>query len=114
MSPIVGRSDDMLIVRGVNVYPSQVGAVLGHVPELSPHFGLAVRRLGTLDEVEVLAELRPDALTSLTDERVREVTERAAALIRETIGCTMSVTLVGPGEAPRSDGGKIQRVQDLR
>ena len=114
MSQIVGRSDDMLIIRGVNVYPSQVGSVLGHVPELSPHFGLVVRRLGTLDEVEVLAELRPDALTTLTDERVREVRERAAVLIRDTIGCTMAVTLVGPGEAPRSDGGKIQRVTDLR
>ena len=56
MGQIVGRSDDMLIIRGVNVYPSQVGAVLGRVPELSPHFGLVVRRLGTLDEVEVPAD----------------------------------------------------------
>jgi phenylacetate-CoA ligase len=114
MGQIVGRSDDMLIVRGVNVYPSQVGSVIGRVPELSPHFGLVVRRLGTLDEVEVLAEPRAEILPSLTDERVRELSERAAALIRETIGCTMAVTLVGPGEAPRSDGGKIQRVTDLR
>jgi phenylacetate-CoA ligase len=114
MGPIVGRSDDMLIIRGVNVYPSQVGAVLGEVPELSPHFGLVVRRLGTLDEVEVLAEVRDDVLLSLTDERVRELSDRTAALIRDTIGCTMAVTLVQPGEAPRSDGGKIQRVRDLR
>jgi phenylacetate-CoA ligase len=42
------------------------------------------------------------------------VAERAAELIRDTIGCSMTVTLVPPGEAPRSDGGKIQRVQDLR
>jgi phenylacetate-coenzyme A ligase PaaK-like adenylate-forming protein len=47
------RSDDMLIVRGVNVYPSQVGAALGRIPEISPHFGLVVRREGTLDTVEV-------------------------------------------------------------
>jgi phenylacetate-CoA ligase len=113
MGPVVGRSDDMLIIRGVNVYPSQVGSVLGRVPELSPHFGLVVRRLGTLDEVEVLAEPRAEVLP-LTDERVRELSERAAALIRDTIGCTIAVTLVGPGEAPRSDGGKIQRVTDLR
>lgn len=114
MGQIVGRSDDMLIIRGVNVYPSQVRSVLGQVPELSPHFGLVVRRLRTSDEVEVLAELRPDVLPSLTDERVREVTDRAAALIHNTIGCTMAVTLVAPGESPRSDGGKIQRVTDLR
>ena len=114
MGQIVGRSDDMLIIRGVNVYPSQVGAVLGRVPELSPHFGLVVRRQGTLDEVEVLAEPRRDVFVSLTDERVRELSERTAALIRDTIGCTMAVTLVGAGEAPRSDGGKIQRITDLR
>jgi phenylacetate-CoA ligase len=114
MGPIVGRSDDMLIIRGVNVYPSQVGAVLGAVEELSPHFGLVVRRLGTLDEVEVLAEPTEDVLAALTDDRVRELSERVVALIRETIGCTMAVTIVGLGEAPRSDGGKIQRVRDLR
>ena len=114
MGLIVGRSDDMLIIRGVNVYPSQVGAVLGRMPELSPHFGLVVRRLGTLDEVEVLAEVNGDVLPTLTDERVRELSDHAAGLIRETIGTTMVVTLVQPGEAPRSDGGKIQRVRDLR
>jgi phenylacetate-CoA ligase len=114
MGQIVGRSDDMLVIRGVNVYPSQVGAVLGLVPELSPHFGLVVRRLGTLDEIEVLAEPRREVFVSLTDERVRELSERTAALIRDTIGCTMAVTLVGAGEAPRSEGGKIQRVTDLR
>ncbi|HJS48912.1 MAG TPA: AMP-binding protein [Gaiellaceae bacterium] len=77
MGQIVGRSDDMLI-RGVNVYPSQVGAVLGRVPELSPHFGLVVRRLGTLDEVDVLAEPRGDVFVSLTHERIRELSERTA------------------------------------
>ena len=108
MGPIVGRSDDMLIIRGVNVYPSQVGGVLGRVPELSPHFGLVVRREGTLDEVEVLVEPKAGVAAA------PELGERVGALIRETIGCTMAVTLVGPGEAPRSDGGKIQRVRDLR
>ncbi len=114
MGPIVGRSDDMVVVRGVNVFPSQVGSVLGRMPELSPHFGLVVRRLGTLDEVEVLAEVAPAAVASLDDHRARELSERAASLIRDTIGCSMTVTLVEPGKGPRSDGGKIQRVQDLR
>jgi len=109
MGPIVGRSDDMLIVRGVNVYPSQVGAVLGRIPELSPHFGLVVRRDGTLDSVEVLVETNVEGACDTV-----ALTARAAALIRDTIGCTMTVTLVQPGVAPRSDGGKIQRVQDLR
>jgi phenylacetate-CoA ligase len=107
MGPIVGRTDDMLIVRGVNVYPSQVGSVLGRIPELSAHFGLVVRREGALDTVEVLVE--PNRTV---DEAA--VANHAASLIRETIGCTMTVTLVPPGGAPRSDGGKIQRVRDLR
>jgi phenylacetate-CoA ligase len=108
MGPIVGRSDDMLIVRGVNVYPSQIGAVLGRLPELSPHFGIVVRRDGTLDEIEVLVEPGGGRVDGSA------VTERASTLIRDTIGCSMTVTLVAPGEAPRSDGGKIQRVRDLR
>ena len=114
MGPILGRTDDMLVIRGVNVYPSQVGAVLGRIPELSPHFGLVVRRPGTLDEIEVLAEMNEEVVPSLTDERSRELSDRASVLIRETIGCSMAVTIVPPGEAPRSDGGKIQRVRDLR
>jgi phenylacetate-CoA ligase len=109
MGPIVGRSDDMLIIRGVNVYPSQVGAVLGRIPELSPHFGLVVRREGTLDSVEVLVEAATDGPCEVVD-----VVARAAALIHSTIGCSMKVTLVPRGAGPRSDGGKIQRVQDLR
>jgi phenylacetate-CoA ligase len=109
MGAIVGRSDDMLIVRGVNLYPTQVGAVLGRVPELSPHFGLVLRRDGTLDEVEVLAEVAEPGHLEVTG-----LGDRVETLIRETIGCSMTVTLVGPGEAPRSDGGKIQRVRDLR
>ena len=109
MGPIVGRSDDMLVIRGVNVYPSQVGAVLGRIPELSPHFGLVVRREGSLDSLEVLVETRTDSACDTV-----AVVARAAALIRDTIGCTMVVTIVPPGQAPRSDGGKIQRVRDLR
>jgi phenylacetate-CoA ligase len=108
MGPITGRTDDMLIVRGVNVYPSQVGTVLGRVPELSPHFGLELRREGTLDELDVVAELTPEAAG---DDALRK---RVEQLLRETIGCSLTVRLVAPGEAPRSEGGKIQRVTDLR
>ena len=64
--------------------------------------------------MEVVVEPSSDTLVTLDDERVRQLSERAAVLIRETIGCVMTITLVQPGEAPRSDGGKIQRVRDLR
>jgi phenylacetate-CoA ligase len=84
--------------------------VLGRVPELSPHFGLEVRRDDTLDEVVVVAE----PATEVSGADGDELRARAERLIRETIGCSMTVRLVAPGEAPRSDGGKIQRVTDLR
>jgi phenylacetate-CoA ligase len=64
--------------------------------------------------VEVLVETTADVLPTLTDDRVQALAERTASLIREVIGASMTVTLVQPGEAPRSDGGKIERVRDLR
>lgn len=108
MAAVVGRTDDMLIVRGMNIYPSQVGDVLGSVPELSPHFGLEVRREGTLDELTVVVEPSAGAAADET------LARRVEHLLRDTIGCTMAVRVVARGQAPRSDGGKIQRVTDLR
>jgi phenylacetate-coenzyme A ligase PaaK-like adenylate-forming protein len=97
MGPIVGRTDDMLIVRGVNVYPSQVGAVLGRVPRFSPHFGLEVHGHGALDEIQVIAVVAEGV--SVDDDVLRR---RVEHLLRDTIGCSMSVRLVAPGAAPRS------------
>jgi phenylacetate-CoA ligase len=109
MGLIKGRTDDMLIIRGVNVYPTQVEDVLGRVPQLAPHYRLVVTRTGTLDDLEVHAEVAEERF--LHDPTVAE---RAAGLIKETIGCTARVTLVAPGEAPRSEGGKLSRVDDRR
>jgi phenylacetate-CoA ligase len=125
MSPITGRTDDMLIIRGVNVFPTQIQEVLGRVAELSSHYQLIVSREGTLDELEVRTELTEAfflgvATDFLSDEAIeadhalRSVRERAANLIKDTIGCSMTVTLVAPGTVPRSDGGKLPRVVDNR
>jgi phenylacetate-CoA ligase len=125
MSPITGRTDDMLIIRGVNVFPTQIQEVLGRVVELSSHYQLIVSREGTLDELEVRTELTEAfflgvATDFLSDEAIeadhalRSVRERAANLIKDTIGCSMTVTLVAPGTVPRSDGGKLPRVVDNR
>jgi phenylacetate-CoA ligase len=125
MSPIHGRTDDMLIIRGVNVFPSQVEDVLGRVPELSPHCQLVVSRTGTMDELEVRTEatgdffrvvgaelLSDDAIEA--DHTVAELRGRVSGLIKDTIGCTMKVTIVAPGTVPRSEGGKLSRVLDTR
>ena len=100
MAPIKGRTDDMLIIRGVNVFPTQVEHVLGRVEELSPHYQLVVSRDGTLDELEVRTEVtdeyfRAVGVELLNDEAIaadhslRAVRDRVSHLIKDTIGCTM-------------------------
>jgi phenylacetate-CoA ligase len=125
MSSIAGRTDDMLIIRGVNVFPTQVEEVLGRVDELSSHYQLVVSRGGTLDELEVRTELTEPFFRSVStdllsdeaieaDHALRALRERTSTLIRETIGCSMRISLVAPGTVPRSEGGKLSRVVDTR
>ncbi len=124
MRQITGRTDDMLIIRGVNVYPSQVEAVLMRLEELAPHYRLVVTREGTLDSIHVDAELsepfvRAAGLAATGDDfgdepRLHPLRERIASLIRDLIGVSMTVRLVAPGTAPRSEGGKLNRVVDRR
>jgi phenylacetate-CoA ligase len=116
MDAITGRTDDMLIIRGTNVYPTQVEAALLQLPELTPHYRLVVTRAGTLDEAEVEVEV-DDAFLRDADEDsddVRQLRGRAETLLRETIGCAFTVALQAPGTVPRSEGGKLQRVVDRR
>jgi phenylacetate-CoA ligase len=108
MGRIKGRADDMLIIRGVNVYPTQVEAALLQLPELSPNYRIVVSRTGTLDEAEVEVEVADELVG---DPNLRSRAERA---LRETIGCSIAVALQPPGTVPRSEGGKLQRVLDRR
>jgi phenylacetate-CoA ligase len=108
MARIKGRADDMLIIRGVNVYPTQVEAALLQLPELTPNYRIVVSRAGTLDEAEVEVEVAEELVG---DAALRD---RAARALRETIGCSIAVALQPPGTVPRSEGGKLQRVVDRR
>ncbi|MCL4423570.1 MAG: phenylacetate--CoA ligase [Actinobacteria bacterium] len=125
MSQIKGRTDDMIIIRGVNLYPTQIGDVLGLVRELSPHFKLVVSREGLLDEVEVRVEVteeffRAVSVDMLSDEVVeadhvlRSCRERTKTLLKDSLGVNAKVTLLAPGEGPRSEGGKLSRIEDHR
>ena len=117
MALIAGRTDDMLIVRGVNVYPTQVESVLLKVFELTPHYRLVVTRERTLDEVEVEVEVSESYFAStggLGPDAMRPLGQRVEKLIRDTIGTSMRVTLLEPGAGPRSEGGKLARVDDRR
>jgi phenylacetate-CoA ligase len=108
MDRIKGRADDMLIIRGVNVFPTQVEAALLQLPELTPNYRIIVSRTRTLDEAEVEVEVAPSLVG---DDDLRG---RAEYALRETIGCSIPVTLQPPGTVPRSEGGKLQRVLDRR
>jgi phenylacetate-CoA ligase len=104
---ITGRNDDMLIVRGVNVYPSQIEAVLVGLPGVAPHYQLVVERSGSLDELTV--EVEAATLEHMPD----ELEERVRHQIKSLIGVTTRVVAKRPGEVPRSQG-KAVRVRDLR
>jgi len=108
---VTGRDDDMLIIRGVNVFPSQVEAVLVGMPGIAPHYQLVVAREGSLDAMTVEVELTPGAST---DDAARGVkAAEVAHQIKARIGVTCTVAVKAPGEMPRSQG-KAVRVKDLR
>jgi phenylacetate-CoA ligase len=106
---VTGRDDDMMIIRGVNVYPSQLEAVLVGFPGLAPHYQIVLTREGTLDAMTV--EIEPDGACSEA-ERVRKAKE-VSHHIKSLIGVTCKVVVKAPGEVPRSQG-KAVRVKDLR
>ena len=125
MGQIIGRSDDMLIIRGVNLFHTQVEAVLQGFGELSTNYQLLVKNEGKMDEVEVLVEvdkamandlgtqaLSPELIKS--NERLNAVFNALQKKIKDNIGLTMKVHFKLPGEIPRSEGGKMNRIIDGR
>jgi phenylacetate-CoA ligase len=119
MSLIIGRTDDMLIIRGVNVFPSQVESVAVHFPELSPHYQLRITRERTLDDLEVRIEssgppAESGGMVGLPPDVISGLEARVAARLRGVTGIGMRVRIVPPGSLPRSEGGKLRRVVDER
>jgi phenylacetate-CoA ligase len=108
---VTGRNDDMLIIRGINVYPSQVEAVLVGLPGIAPHYQIVLTREGALDAMTVEVELAPGGATGEAD-RARKAGE-VAHHVKSLIGVTCAVDIKQPGEIPRSQG-KAVRVRDLR
>ncbi len=104
MARVTGRSDDMLIIRGVNVFPSQIEEILLK-QRLAPHYVLEVRREGHLDELDVVVERRPETPSPIAQDIER--------LIKGTIGISTTVRVVEPGTVQRSQG-KAVRVIDKR
>jgi phenylacetate-CoA ligase len=107
MGPVRGRRDDMLIIRGVNLYPSQVEHVLLGVEGVSPHWQLVVTRPAQLDEITVHCEPADGSVDR------GALADRVRSTLRETIGVGIDIRLLEPGEVPRSEG-KAVRVVDRR
>lgn len=112
MDRISGRSDDMLIIRGVNVFPSQLEEEIVKFEHLSPHYQLEVNRRGHLDSLSVKVELKESSLT-LTHEQRCQVCHQLRHRIKSMVGISTDVTIVNCGSIPRSEG-KACRVFDLR
>jgi phenylacetate-CoA ligase len=113
MTRVTGRSDDLLIIRGVNVYPSQVEAVLVGFPGLAPHYQLVLTRDGTMDAISLEVE-RASPSPSPSDPSFKaQLSADVRNHIKTMVGVTCEVVLKEPGEVPRSQG-KAVRVKDLR
>jgi phenylacetate-CoA ligase len=109
---ITGRSDDMLIVRGVNVYPSQIEATLVGLPGIAPYYQVVVERSGALDHVTL--EVEADSTVAAEGEAARRSLAAAVAHhLKSRLGISCDVAVKRPGEVPRSEG-KAVRVRDLR
>ena len=109
---ILGRSDDMLIIRGINVFPSQVESVILEMPEFAPQYMLIVDRKNNLDTLEVQVELRPDCLSDELGQMIG-LRNRLANRLKSVLSISADVKLMEPNSIPRSEG-KSKRVVDKR
>jgi phenylacetate-CoA ligase len=112
MARVTGRSDDMLIIRGVNVFPSQIESVLVRIPGVEPHYQLIVDRSGQMDTLEVQVEVSEGLFTDEV-KGLERLARRIEDDIKDYLGVTCKVKLVEPKSIQRSEG-KAQRVIDRR
>jgi phenylacetate-CoA ligase len=109
MQKITGRSDDMIILRGVNVFPTQLEEVVLRTAGLAPHFQIELTTEGRMDALTVRVEARPDALA---DRRAAAAVELVGA-IKDNVGISVRCEVVDPDTLERSVG-KLQRLKDRR
>jgi len=113
MTKPCGRSDDMLIIRGVNVFPSQIESVLLSMGDTSPHYLLIVDRKNNLDTLEIKVEVSAEIFSSDSIKHLQEVEARIRSKIESTLGIAAKITLVEPKTLERTEG-KAKRVIDNR
>ncbi|WP_405628206.1 phenylacetate--CoA ligase PaaK [Streptomyces sp. NBC_01174] len=109
MEKVTGRSDDMVILRGVNLFPTQIEEIVLRTPGVAPHFQLRLTRQGRMDALTVRAEARAGASTAEREAAARSI----AAAVKDGVGVSVEVEIVDPETLERSVG-KIKRIVDLR
>ncbi len=112
MSKPCGRTDDMLIIRGINVFPSQIESVLLELNLVTPNYLLVVEREGNLDTLEVRVEMTPEMFSDAV-RGIEKVEKKIKTALLSTLGLAASVRLVEPKSIPRSEG-KAKRILDNR
>jgi phenylacetate-CoA ligase len=112
ISKIKGRIDDMLIIRGVNIFPSQIETALMNIPEVAPHYQIIVTREKHLDKIEVLVEVVGEVFSDEV-KKLEELEKKVVSEIESTLGISVGVKLVEPKSIERSLG-KAKRVVDQR
>jgi len=110
MEKVTGRSDDMIILRGVNVFPTQIEELLMQQPALAPHFQIELSRPDRMDQMRILTEV---ADTSVSDDARAQATAQLSAAIKQSVGISARVEAGPVGGVPRSDG-KAVRILDRR
>ena len=112
MTKVTGRTDDMLIIRGANIFPTQIEEVLMRVEGTEPHYQLVLRKKGHLDDLEVKVEVS-DSMLFDEMKQMQELKDLISHRLRQTLGISVKITLVEPKAIERSMG-KAKRVIDLR
>ena len=113
MGHIMGRTDDMLIIRGVNVFPSQIETAIMRVEGTLPHYQIIVTRVGGLDQVEVCVEIDSELFDGDIVSSYEKLQKDLVQAVERIIGLRVRITLVSPRTLQRSEG-KLQRVVDKR
>lgn len=112
MDNLSGRSDDMLVIRGVNVFPTQIEEVLLQIEEIGPHYEILVERKNRLDVMTISVELIDDRLLD-SYAKLSELEQRIKGKLKSALGLASNIKLVAPHTLQRFEG-KAKRVTDLR
>ena len=113
ISRIIGRTDDMLIVGGINFFPSQLESVMLGFEEITPHYEIHLGKKGRLDSVSVKVETKPDFWAGVSEDKIAALIRKVEDKVKDLLGFRMDVRIVEPQSIPRSEG-KAQRVVDDR